>query len=100
MSEFKKNTDIDSRSREEVHNRDGRRCVYCGRTDKPIELAHFISRARGGKGIPQNLLSLCIDCHQKFDGVYRQKMREYLESYLISAYSGWSEEEITYRKGN
>lgn len=100
MGKRKKNTDIDSRSRNEVHERDGRRCVYCGRTDKPMELAHFISRAKGGKGIPQNLLSLCIDCHRKFDGEYRQEMREFLESYLISAYPRWNEEEITYRKGN
>lgn len=100
MGKRKKNTDIDNRSRNEVHERDRRRCVYCGRTNKPIELAHFISRAKGGKGIPQNLLSLCIDCHRKFDGEYRQEMREFLESYLISAYPRWNEEEITYRKGN
>lgn len=98
MSERKKNTDIDSRSRREVHERDGYRCIYCGRTDKPIELAHFVSRSLGGKGVPRNLISLCIDCHRQFDGAGRNEMREYLENFLISCYPDWKEQNQTYRK--
>ena len=91
MSERKKNTDIDSRSRQEVHERDGFRCVYCGRMDKPIELANYISRAHGGKGVPRNLVSLCIDCHRLFDGTGRNDMREYIENYFKAHYSVWNE---------
>lgn len=98
MSERKKNTDIDSRSRNEVHERDRRRCVYCGRTDKPIELAHFISRTQGGKGVPQNLISLCIDCHRSFDGAGRNDMRDFLADYLKSHYPGWNEQDQIFRK--
>lgn len=98
MSERKKKTDIDSRSRSEVHKRDGYRCVYCGRTDKPIELAHFVSRARGGRGVPRNLLSLCIDCHRSFDGAGRNKMKLFLEDYFKSFYPNWNENDQIYRK--
>lgn len=98
MSERKKNTDIDSQSRREVHERDGFRCVYCGRTDKPIELAHFISRSRGGKGVPQNLVSLCIDCHRLFDGTGRGEMREFIEDYFKAHYSDWNDQDQIYRK--
>lgn len=98
MTERKKNTDISSRSRNEVHRRDECRCVYCGRTDKPIELAHFISRSQGGKGVPQNLISLCIDCHRSFDGAGRNDMRDFLADYLKSHYPGWNERDQIYRK--
>ncbi len=98
MSRMKANTDIDNRSRQEVHERDGRRCIYCGRTDKPIELAHFVSRSHGGKGVPRNLVSLCIDCHRRFDGTGRNDMREYIEGYLKSHYPDWVEQEQIYRK--
>lgn len=98
MSELKRNTDIDGKSRKEVHDRDGFRCVYCGRTDKPIELAHYISRARGGKGVPRNLLSLCIDCHRDFDGAGRNDMREFLEDYFKAHYADWNERDQIFRK--
>lgn len=98
MSELKNNTDIDDKSRREVHERDGYRCVYCGRTDKPIELAHFVSRAHGGKGIPRNLISLCIDCHRRFDGTGRSEMKDFLENYLKAHYSNWDEKDQTFRK--
>lgn len=98
MSERKKNTDISSRSRKEVHERDGIRCVYCGRTDKPIELAHYISRAQGGKGVPQNLLSLCTDCHRRYDGAERNDMRDFLRDYLKAHYPDWNEQEQIFRK--
>lgn len=91
-------TDIDSRSRQEVHERDGFRCVYCGRTDKPIELAHFVSRAHGGKGVARNLLSLCVDCHRRFDGSGRSEMKDFLENYLKAHYSGWDEKDQIFRR--
>jgi 5-methylcytosine-specific restriction endonuclease McrA len=98
VTERRKNTDISAQSRHEVHRRDERRCVYCGRTDKPIELAHFISRSQGGKGVPQNLITLCIDCHRSFDGAGRDDMRDFLADYLKSHYSGWNEQDQIFRK--
>ncbi len=97
-SKRKSCTDIDSKSRNEVHERDGFRCVYCGKTNKPIELAHFIGRAQGGLGMPHNLVSLCIGCHHDYDGEKRNEIRPYLEEYLKSCYSGWNENELIYQK--
>lgn len=98
MSEFKNSTDISGKSRMEVHKRDGYRCIYCGRTDKPIELAHFVSRAHGGKGVPRNLVSLCIDCHRRFDGTGRIDMQEYIEDYFKEHYPDWNAQDQIFRK--
>lgn len=98
MGERKKYTDIDAQSRREVLKRDGKRCVYCGRIDKPIELAHFIGRAQGGMGIPTNLLCLCVDCHKEYDGAGRNEMKDFLEGYLQSNYDDWDEREQFFRK--
>lgn len=98
MGARKSFTDISNSVRNEVHIRDGHRCVYCGRTDKPIELAHFIGRAQGGLGISHNLVSLCMDCHDDYDGDKRNEMRPYLEEYLKSLYSGWNENDLIYQK--
>jgi len=98
MNNRTKQTDIDAKSRAAVHERDGYQCVYCGRIDKMIELAHYIGRAQGGLGIPQNLISLCVDCHRDYDGVGRRDMRDYLENYLRAAYQDWDENDLVYRK--
>jgi len=94
-----KQSDIDAKTRAEVHSRDGRRCVYCGRTDKPIELAHYIGRAQGGMGIPQNLISLCMECHEEYDGKGRREMQGFIAGYLRAAYPEWDERNLIYRKG-
>jgi len=93
-----KQTDIDAKIRAVVHERDRRRCVYCGRTDKTIELAHYISRAQGGLGIPQNLISLCVECHGEYDGERRNEMRGYLAEYLQAIYPELEERSLIYRK--
>lgn len=98
MGARKSLTDISNSVRNEVHSRDGHRCVYCGRTDKPIELAHFIGRAQGGLGTSYNLVSLCVDCHDDYDGDKRNEMRPYFEEYLKSCYSDWNENKLIYQK--
>lgn len=98
MSSRAKRTDINDRSRRLTHERDGYRCVYCGRTDKPIELAHYISRSKGGLGIPRNLVSLCVDCHRSYDGAEHSRIKPFLADYLMSVYEDWSEDGLIYRK--
>lgn len=94
----KASTDIDGKSRKEVHERDGLRCVYCGKTNQPIELAHYISRARGGLGVPENLVSLCIFCHDGYEGERREEIRPFLREYLKSCYPNWNEDKLIYQK--
>ena len=78
-------------------------CVYCGRPspDGGIEWsnAHFISRAQGGLGIEENVLTLDPDCHRRFDQEIRDEMRGYLREYLMDHYPGWKEENLYYHKG-
>ena len=78
-------------------------CVFCGAA-APSELAwsnaHYISRAQGGLGIPENGLTLCPVCHRKYDQTTaRKEMREFFRDYLQECYTEWQEEQLIYRKG-
>lgn len=82
-----------------VTHRDEGRCIYCGKAGLPE--AHFIPRSRGGLGVPQNILTLCRDCHDKFDHgdrATREGMREFFREYLQSHYSDWNENNLIYRR--
>ena len=72
-------------------------CVWCGREGAPN--AHYISRAQGGLGIEQNVLTLCTECHRRYDqSTDRRLMREYFREYLQSKYPDWCEDNLIYRK--
>ena len=78
-------------------------CVFCGAA-APAPLAwsnaHFISRAQLGLGVPENGLTLCPECHRRYDQTTeRVEMREYFREYLKDCYPGWNEEQLLYRKG-
>ena len=83
--------------KEKVYERDGGKCIVCG---KPVYVdnacCHFISRARMGLGIEENICTLCSDCHYRLDnGEYgREKIRDYLKS----KYPGWNEKDLVYSK--
>lgn len=89
--------------KEKVYLRDGCHCILCGR---PVEVenacAHFISRARGGLGIEQNILTLCHRCHNAFDNenriTTRKEKEEYFRTYLKNKYPEWREEDLIYDK--
>ena len=77
-------------------------CVFCGAA-APAPLAwsnaHYISRAQGGLGIPENGLTLCPICHNRYDQTTaRQEMRGYFREYLMEHYEDWSEDALIYRK--
>ena len=80
-------------------------CINCG-LPAPVEAltafsnAHFISRAQGGLGTPENGLTLCPSCHRRYDqSTERFAMREYFREYLKSKYPGWDESKLYYKKG-
>lgn len=82
-----------------VYIRDGGRCVYCMAEGLPE--AHYIPRSQGGLGVPENILTLCRSCHDRFDNGDRQTregMREYFREYLQSKYPDWSEDALVYKK--
>jgi 5-methylcytosine-specific restriction endonuclease McrA len=91
--------DISPRVRSEVVERDEGKCIVCG-TTQYIQIAHYISRARLGMGIPQNLGCMCMFCHRDYDqGSYHKEIKEIFKSYLQEHYEDWSEEALIYRKG-
>lgn len=96
--------DIPFRVKMEVWERDGGACVLCGCTTAAPN-AHFISRQNGGKGIPENIVTLCTGfgngCHYKYDNgtkEERQAIAERLRAYLSEQYPNWNENDLIYRK--
>ena len=53
-----------------VYERDGGRCVLCG-SPHGLPEAHYIPRSRGGLGIPENIVTLCRNCHRELDQTTR-----------------------------
>lgn len=77
-------------------------CVNCGAA-APEELcwsnAHVISRAQGGLGCEENIVTLCPLCHRRYDQTTeRSKIREHLREYLMGKYPGWDEDRLVQRK--
>ena len=107
MRKDTKARDFDRKAKEAIAERDSIQgwpcCVRCGAA-APAPLAwsnaHFISRAQGGLGIPENGLTLCPRCHREYDQTTRrEELREFFREYLKSKYSSWEETKLYYRKG-
>lgn len=79
-------------------------CVNCGQpapSENPLAFsnAHFIGRAQGGLGIEENGLTLCPDCHRRYDQTTdREELRSYFREYLMDHYLDWDESRLIYRK--
>ena len=107
MRKDTKARDFDREAKEAISERDSIDgwpcCVWCGLA-APAPLAwpnaHYLSRAQLGKGIPENGLTLCPECHMRYDqSTERQEMRKFFREYLESKYPDWNEDELIYRKG-
>ena len=106
MRKDTKARDFSRKAKEQIAERDSIQgwpcCVFCGAA-APAPLAfsnaHFIARSQGGLGIPENGLTLCPECHRRYDQTTdRKQMREYFREYLKSKHENWSEEALIYRK--
>ena len=42
-----------------------RKCVYCGKTNIPLEIEHLTPKSRGGSNTVDNLAISCHECNQK-----------------------------------
>ena len=106
MRKDTKARDFSRKAKEQIAERDSIDgwpcCVWCGAA-APATLAwsnaHFIARSQQGRGIPENGLTLCPECHRRYDQTTeRKRMREYFREYLESKYENWNEEALIYRK--
>ena len=63
--------------------------------------AHYIPRSKGGLGIPENILTLCRVCHDRYDHSDRndrEMMRGRFRAYLKHFYPDWDESKLIYHK--
>ena len=92
--------DIPMSVKKVVWERDGQRCIVCG-NHQAMPNAHFIPRSQGGLGIEKNIVTLCRDCHFKYDNTdKRPYFREFIKHYLRGKYgANWSEDKLIYKKG-
>jgi len=79
-------------------------CILCG-LPAPVNdrlafsNAHYISRAQGGLGIEENVLTLCTKCHRRYDQTTERAMlKPFLGRYLKSHYPDWDESKLVYQK--
>lgn len=90
--------DIPKAVKEKVFERDGGLCIFC-LCGNASPNAHYISRAHGGLGIEQNILTLCSECHRRYDATTdREQMRQFFKRYLQSKYADWNENDLIYKK--
>ena len=103
-----KSVGITIRVKEEVAERDSFDgcpcCVLCG---LPAPLynrlafsnAHYISRAHGGLGVEENILTLCPKCHHRYDHTTdRAILKPFFGRYLKERYPEWDESKLVYQK--
>ena len=97
-SKRSKACDIPTRVKKAVWERDKQHCIYCGSV-RAMPNAHFISRAKGGLGIEENIVTLCQNCHYNFDMTdMREHYNEYIENYLKKKYPNWDKENLIYKR--
>lgn len=73
-------------------------CIFC-HSNRALPEAHYISRANGGLGIPENIMTVCRPCHYKFDNgtrEEREEMRKQAKDYFLKHYPDWNEEKLIY----
>ena len=89
-----------------VWMRQGGRSVWSGKMISVEECCcHFVSRARSGLGIEENVVGLTTEEHRIFDlnepGDHKElqeRMREKAREHLKAFYPGWCEDDLKYKK--
>lgn len=96
-----KKTDIPTKTKVLVWERDRHKCIFCGEyVDWNYACCHYIPRSAGGLGIPQNIFTACEKCHSKQDNGFNTiEMTKKAGEYLKNIYGKeWNEEELIFKK--
>lgn len=89
---------IPAKVKKAVEERDGHKCIFCGKPGRGE--AHVIPRSHGGLGVEQNLVTVCRPCHFNMDDtVSRELYLELAKQHLRHLYPDWNEESLVYKKG-
>jgi len=89
---------IPTKVKRQVEERDHGLCIFCGKPGKGE--GHFISRAHGGLGIEENLITVCRPCHDLLDNsTKRKEMLGIAEEHLKHCYPYWDKSFLIYEKG-
>ena len=95
MHEQTKRTAISKSVKLAVGERDNWSCIICHRQGLPE--AHYIRRSQGGLGIEQNVVTLCRNCHERYDnGDKRLDYGERIRTYLKQCYPDYKDEDRVY----
>lgn len=100
-SKRSKACDIPKAVKDKVWERDNHRCIICG-SPYAMPNAHFIRRSKSGRGIEQNIVTLCLHCHHDYDNgpiELSKPIKDTIKQYLTHKYDNWSEENLIYKKG-
>lgn len=90
--------DISPKVKRAVWERDGHICVLCG-SQYAMPNAHYIPRSHGGLGIEENVVTLCFNCHARYDNSSdRESLKTQIRAYLNGKYPNWNETELYYKK--
>lgn len=90
--------DITKKVKDRVWERDNQRCIVCG-TYRAMPNAHFIPRSQGGLGVEENIVTLCLNCHEAYDHTTERKaIGAFIERYLKEKYPEWDKSKLIYRK--
>src|SRR5690554_7445468 len=93
-----KSLDIPKSVKDKVFQRDGGRCIICG-SYNAMPNSHYISRAKGGLGIEQNIVTMCMMCHHDFDNTTkRAELMPLVRAYLDIHYPDFSDDRRIYKK--
>lgn len=97
MSKQRRAKDISIKVKKIVEERDRKLCVICKKIGSPN--AHYISRAQGGLGIEENIVTLCFKCHYEMDHTTKRKMLlSIVRRYLDNAYPEYDNNKRYYKK--
>lgn len=59
----------------------------------------ILKEVNGGLGIPQNIVTACINCHYEYDmGKNTKYYVQFTEDYLKSQYEDWDKQSLIYNK--
>lgn len=98
MNNSTKACSISKKIRQEVIERDGGLCIFCG--SQAVDIMHYIGRGRLGLGIKENLACGCRQCHTMLDhSGNRLLMLERFREKLDGLYPNFKDEDRIYRKG-